>query len=492
MISILATTEQKQQAQAILDSEYRLNELVTITDNASLTTDIVVNENIMAAPDWKNNLPPVLFPVLSNTTDSLKGIVYAKLGNTEKAKTFFNENAKMIAVLDLIDCLRTGQPIDADLLSIEDYVATHNKAIALHYGNVTGKSSTSIVFDLYEDLMNAEADKNLKAFSARQFGLLLLDLGKSDYAIEVASSQISNGANTTATTFLQSTICNAQLQKLKPPYQGDDFEKLKTSLWECLQFFEKNKCELEAAEILSDAAHIALLSNSYSEALGYITKAIEIYNNNELPEMAAQAQLKKAQLLQAWAQNGNPQFYRSAAQAYQEALKIFTREDTPEIFADIHHQLGIVYADIPDEVKKKGIWASVAVSSFNEALGFYNKVDFPYEFAKICNNMGLAYTKFPQALNSDNFDKALAWYREALDIFTTKNFPAERSATLLNYLDACWFAGNSKDENGKRFEEMNDKANEILAIGNDETIMEQTKVHLQKMSELKVALNTNA
>jgi hypothetical protein len=126
MISILATTEQKQQAQAILDSEYRLNELVTITDNASLTTDIVVNENIMAAPDWKNNLPPVLFPVLSNTTDSLKGIVYAKLGNTEKAKTFFNENAKMIAVLDLIDCLRTGQPIDADLLSIEDYVATHN------------------------------------------------------------------------------------------------------------------------------------------------------------------------------------------------------------------------------------------------------------------------------------------------------------------------------------------------------------------------------
>ena len=48
--------------------------------------------------------------------------------------------------------------------------------------------------------------------------------------------------------------------------------------------------------------------------------------------------------------------------------------NAPDIFAEIQHQLGRVYAEIPDEVKKKGIWAAVSVSSFTEALNFYNKI----------------------------------------------------------------------------------------------------------------------
>ena len=491
MILISTTTELRQQVQTAIESEYRLSELVTITDDVSPFADILVKENIVVAPVWNNNLPPILFSSLATTDKTLKGIVYARLGNTEKAKTFFSANADVVAVLDLIDSLRNGSPIDAGMITFQsDYAAMHNKAVAIHYGNITAENSVPNVCNLYEELLHAETDKTFKAFSAWQFALLLLDMGRPDYAIEIASSQIGKGAGEIADNFLKSAICSAQLQTLQPPYEGKDFEKLKTNLWECLQFFEKNNYDPEAAETLSDASHIALVSKSYSEALGYITKAIEIYTGNELPEMAAQAQLKKGQLLQSWAQQGNSQFYRSAVQSYQEALKIFTREDTPEIFADIHHQLGIIYADIPDEVKKKGIWASVAVSSFNEALSFYNKVDFPYEFAKICNNMGLAYTKFPKALKSDNFDKALAWYREALDIFTAVDFPAERSAALLNYVDASWFAGNNEEDNEKRFEEMNEKANEILTICTDETILEQASIHVQKLSELKVSLNT--
>ena len=36
-----------------------------------------------------------------------------------------------------------------------------------------------------------------------------------------------------------------------------------------------------------------------------------------------------------------------------------------------------------DEIKRKGVWAAVSVSSFNEALNYYNKVDSPYEFANM-------------------------------------------------------------------------------------------------------------
>ena len=59
--------------------------------------------------------------------------------------------------------------------------------------------------------------------------------------------------------------------------------------------------------------------------------------------------------------------------AYQEALKIFNREDTPSVFADIQHHLGVIYSEIPDEIKKKSIWASVSSSAFHEALNFYTK-----------------------------------------------------------------------------------------------------------------------
>lgn len=488
MILISTTTRLLPEVQAVINSEYRLNELVSVTDEVTTKADIIVNEYITISPVWNNNLPPVLFPEQQTTTEAIKGFAYARLGNTEKAKTYFADIPSLFKVLDLIDYLRNGTPISSEQITItDDYHSIHNRAIAYHYGNVGVENNVHHVINCYDELLSTEADNSLKAFSARQFALLLLDLGRPDYAIDIAMPFVNQGAGETADIFLNSVICNAQLQKLQPPYEGKAFETLKNNLWQCLQFFEKHNYDIEAAETYSDATHIAFLSISYSEALGYISKAIDIYTKNELVEMAAQAQLKKGQLLRTWAQHDNPQFYRSAIQAYQEALKVFTREDAPDIFADIQHQLGIIYADIPDEVKKKGIWASVAVSSFNEALSYYNKVDAPYEFARICNNMGLAYTKFPNALNSDNFDKALAWYREALDIFTVIDYPVERSATLLNYLDASWFVGN---DNEMRIEEMNKMANEILSTCTDETILVQAKGHLQKLHDLKTTLNS--
>jgi tetratricopeptide (TPR) repeat protein len=260
---------------------------------------------------------------------------------------------------------------------------------------------------------------------------------------------------------------------------------LKTTLWECLEYYELNGRMTEAAMILMDATYIATISESFSEALGYISRAITIIENEQLLELLAQAQFSKGNLLQTWAQNGNPQFYRAAVQSYQAALKTFTKEDYPDIFAEIHHQLGKVYAEIPDEVKKKGVWAAVSVSSFNEALNYYNKIDFPYQFAMICNSMGNAYTKYPAALHTDNFDKALAWYREALDIRTTATYPLERVLTLCNYLEASWFVGNKEEFDEDRFNEMMNVANEIILLSNDEKILNSAKNDIQRLEALK-------
>src|ERR1017187_2166835 len=80
--------------------------------------------------------------------------------------------------------------------------------------------------------------------------------------------------------------------------------------------------------------------NSYSESFGYISKAVNYFNEEGQDEMMAQAQLVKGRLFCDWAQSGHPQFYRSGLEAYHHALHVFKKADAPEIFAEIHHQLG--------------------------------------------------------------------------------------------------------------------------------------------------------
>ncbi|MFM2191830.1 MAG: hypothetical protein RLZZ118_787, partial [Bacteroidota bacterium] len=160
-------------------------------------------------------------------------------------------------------------------------------------------------------------------------------------------------------------------------------------------------------------------------------------------------------------------------------------------FAEIQHQLGRVYAEIPDEVKKKGIWAAVSVSSFTEALNFYNKIDYPYQFAMICNNMGIAYTKYPKSLQTDNYDKALAWYNEALDIRTVANYPLERVLTLNNYIEASWLVGNVDNADNERYEDMMQKLNEILILNHDEEICNRAKADIEKLQAIKQEIKSH-
>jgi len=139
------------------------------------------------------------------------------------------------------------------------------------------------------------------------------------------------------------------MKQLHNPQKNFSVEQLKNRLWETLQFFDANHHTISAALLWMDAATLASNNESFAEALSYINKAIEYLKEEEQREMLAQAQMEKARLFQDWAQSGNPQFYRPALEAFHEALKVFSKEEAPGIFAEIHHQLGIIYAELPDE-----------------------------------------------------------------------------------------------------------------------------------------------
>jgi len=486
MITIYTSVDLLDQIQNLIETEDRLNELVNFSDKICDQTSIKVNATtIEIFPDWDNTQPPLLFPTLQFDNKILLGIIYTKLNNFEKAYSLFKDNTEILNIIDLLNRLQNGVIIDFSLFSGDDNITLHNRAVAMQYGTCESQFAIEDIIDTYCKAIKNNDNLNHSLYTNYLLSQLYIDILDMNKAQELINSILSKNVTKKIEFACKDLLSKIWISQISIPYDQIFLEKIKNILWECLEYFESENKEVESAMILLDAGYVATISNSFSEALGYINRAILIFTKEKLDSLIAQANLIKGNLLQTWGQNGNPQFFRSAVKAYQDALRVFTKENTPHIFAEIQHQLGKVYAEIPDEVKKKGVWAAVSVSSFNEALNFYNKVDFPYEFAMICQSFGNAYTKYPASLHTDNYDKALAWYREALDIRTVQKYPIERVLSLSNYLEASWFVGNKDDFDQVRFDDMMNIANEILTISNDPDIIENTKADIEKLMILK-------
>lgn len=488
MITIFVSTELSESVKKLIDQEDRLHELIhySLEDNDAVT--IKVSNIIEVMPDWENLQPPVLYSISQYEDEILLGIIYARLSNYEKAYELLKKHPDILQTVDILNRLQNGVSFQGYDWQFHSFENLHNKAIALHYGVQNEDIAAIEIAEAYETAIRFCKDQTRKQFTTYHLTQFYLDQNEEENALDIINNILKVSDSPKITIAFKDLLCKIWQKNLVVPYDQAVLKELKSTLWECLEYYELHGRTIEAAMILMDASYIATISESFSEALGYINRAIAIIEKEQLPELLAQAQFSKGNLLQTWAQNGNPQFYRTAVQAYQAALKTFTKEYYPDVFAEIQHQLGKVYAEIPDEVKKKGVWAAVSVSSFNEALNYYNKIDFPYQFAMICNSMGNAYTKYPAALHTDNFDKALAWYREALDIRTASSYPIERVLTLCNYLEASWFVGNKEVFDEDRFNEMMNVANEIIQLSDDENIINSARKDIQRLLQLKAEI----
>ena len=131
MIHIVTIPEKQQAIEEAIGQEYRLQELVTLGSGGEIA-DIVVTDVIAVTPDWANRRPPVLFPPLSFSPHHLLGIVYALLGNYEKAYPLLAELPEALQAVDLLNRLQQG--IELSPSSGQDrYSDLHNQAISYHY-----------------------------------------------------------------------------------------------------------------------------------------------------------------------------------------------------------------------------------------------------------------------------------------------------------------------------------------------------------------------
>jgi tetratricopeptide (TPR) repeat protein len=437
-------------------------------------------------PDWLDKRPPLVFPsLIPFNKNFFLGIVFGMLGNEEKYPQYFTAFPALLNIFDLMQSIVNGTEGDSYLETMlgqrkivhpfDGYVFNHNIAVALNYGHYSNDIRPEAIEAHFKDAIELAFEPAYRALTLKYYATFLTDTGRSGEALQLLDKATFKALNDYPKYALEKTWCQAAMKQLTFPLDEIALGTLKTRLWDTLQFFDTHGHKAIAAFLWMDAANISNFNNSYAESLGYINKALSHFKEEKLYEMIAQAQLIRGRVFYDWAQSGNPQFYRNALEAYQEALKIFKKEDAPDVFADIHHQLGVIYAELPDENKKRSIWAALSVTSFNEALEYYNKIDTPYQFGMICNNFGNAYTKYPQSVRF------------------ASSYPSERAVTLLNYLEASWQVNNPDgDFNSARYAGMVEKVNGIGALTSDPQLLAERDKHIALLEQLEKKMNVNA
>ena len=494
MIYLIIATDEPDRIQALINREFRLAELVQVVPLANGSdAGLRAAAGTIGQPlDWSQQLPPVLLPQpLSLTPDNLLALVYLHLGNWEKVYAHCEHDRPLADAMDLLNRLQSGVPVSLPAVPtngsglFDTYRRWHNRAVAAHYGT-TDVAETALT-QAYDSALRHAPDAEHRAFTARHYATWLADTGQFAQADALLTETNTTELTTDARIELLAGQTGVWLQQLTVPYDAELLARTKDALWRVLQHYETRNRPAQVGMLLIDAAQIANFQNSFAEALGYVTRAVNLFQQEELPELLANAQYRKGVLLYTWAQNGNPQFYRPAMEAYQAALKLFTQQNAPDVFADIQHHLGVIYAEIPDEAKKKSIWAAVSSSSFKHALAYYTRDAFPYEYATICNHFANALTKYPPAAKSDNYAKAIGLYRDALRIRTAGQYPYERALTILNYLEAGWYVNEDDPQNQRALlTDMVQKAREVETLVQDKQLIDEARQHLARLADIRV------
>ncbi|MDW3197088.1 MAG: hypothetical protein R8G66_32215 [Cytophagales bacterium] len=448
---------------------------------------IIDHDYIKVSLPWDGTEPPVMFAPIPFDLDDIISIILFKLGYAEQALQF---NSSRL-VLDAIKCGLQLQYLDRLIFTPPsdhaDYFSWHNHAILAHYaGHLYNEVS---VESLYEQAIEISPSEEHAACTAKHLAVQLLDTHNTEAAEELIRQYLELALSERSKKYLELDLINVLMTTHHTNLDRTNAEEIKDLIWNAIKYFEDQNTQWVVANLYSSASELTNLEKSYSESLGYISKAITIYSEEELPEFLASAYLRKGTLLYTWAQDGNPQFYQAAIDTFQEAIKTFTREHFPHVFAEIHHNMAVIYAEMPADDKKKAMWSAFSATSFKECLEFYEKNVYPYEYAMVANNYANALLKYPPAKTGDNAEKAVYYYLEALEIRNAENFPNERAHSILNYLEACWRVHNINNTMERaRYKDMLAKAREVKELTNNQELMNQAKAHLEQLSALSLAI----
>ncbi|WNF13898.1 tetratricopeptide repeat protein [Microcystis aeruginosa] len=158
--------------------------------------------------------------------------------------------------------------------------------------------------------------------------------------------------------------------------------------------------------------------------------SLKIYTRKDSPENWAQilnnlAVACKNRILGDRAEN-----LERAIKLYEQALEVRTRKNFPVDWAGTLNNLALAYSDRirgdrADNLEK-------AIELYGQALEIYTRKNFPVDLARILNNLAIAYSDRIRGDRAENLEKAIELYGQALEVRTRKNFPVDWAMTLNN------------------------------------------------------------
>ncbi len=490
MLTILTTTN-TEEVKSTISSIERLDELVVIVDNFDAIEGaikvLIVEENFIKTKiDWFDTEPPYLFPTIDFYSNHLLALVFYKLGNHQKAFEFVSEQDELHNHLLIATNIQFGYPITNEQIQFLENSSTHNLAITYNFGNTNPIVGNNILQNTYEKAIKDGATNAEKLFSVKHYANLLMDSGLHDDAEKLIRSVKEKPITIEEENAMNHLLSSSLMAQVKLPYKAEVLSEIIDLQQKCISYYEDNCLKINAGLLLIEASEIVNYQEDFTKSKELINKAILYFKEADIPEFLGEATLQKATLLYTWSKNGSPQYYKPAINTFQNALKVFKRDTHPQKFADIHHNLALIYSEIQVSEAEKAIWTAFCASSFKEALSFYTKEQFPYEFSMLSHNYATALMGFPEAKLHNNWNKAFELFEEALAIRTAKKHPFERALTLLNQLELYWLIHNetNKDEL-KNYEEMVTKVNEIKGLVNDKVLIQKAEEQLDTLHKLK-------
>ncbi|MFP2997264.1 hypothetical protein ABN763_15205 [Spongiivirga sp. MCCC 1A20706] len=494
MITILTTIDHKISIEKMIATVDRLDELVTVSTGglqvkASEKLITVENNTIQCNIDWHDTEVPILFQDHALNEGNLLAIVHYKLGNQQRAFEFIQNDNPLHNELLAGTYLQYEYAFSQPLNEAIQKTSLHNAAVVYHYGAQETPSDLETAQAKYERALKDNVSDEVKAFTSKHYVNFLLDAGDFKSAETVAEAYLTEGLSNEAKNALLIQKANAMIGQLLVPYNTEKLDAILNILQDGIEFYEEKQLNINAALLAVDASEMANYKSDFITAKELINKAILHFRNAEIPEFLGEATLKKAILLYTWSKNGSPQYYKAAINAFQDSLKVFKRDTHPRKFADIHHNLALIYSEIPVSPEEKPIWTAFCASSFKEVLAFYNKKEYPYEFAMASHNYATALIDFPEAKLHDNLAKANRLFKDALSVRTAESFPFERALTRLNQLELAWRSHNENSAQEQvKISEMEQMAKEIKTLVTDRQLLTQANEHLTRIEQLKTLI----
>ena len=208
----------------------------------------------------------------------------------------------------------------------------------------------------------------------------------------------------------------------------------------------KTTSPILAALLMSQVADLAASLPDCSAALVMqdYKIAIDLAEECKLPMLLPELYTKMGMMLQN-ASNGQRGALLQAVNSYQSALQNgVTQEEHPLLFAQLQNNLGLAYLSMPAMEASHQLRNGIAVQSFRHALKVYTIEDHPDMWASVSMNLANALQYAPSSHPEDNLIQAVETYEDVLKIRSRAKDPVAYALVLLNQANALAHLGMFK------------------------------------------------